>query len=60
MEFDTTSLPRGIHFVITGLNAVEQTVVNTFIVLFDNDCGIFPLLTERQTIGWIILVSEIQ
>ena len=52
-----TSLPRGLQLVITGLNKNEETVVNTYIILYTNDCGIFPILTEGQTAGWTIFVS---
>ena len=50
------SLPRGLQLVITGLNSNEETVVNTYIILYTNDCGIFPILTEGQTYGWTIFV----
>ena len=53
-----TSLPRGLQLVITGLNKNEETVVNTYIILYTNDCGIFPILTEGETAGWTIFVSS--
>lgn len=55
-SLNPTSLPRGLQLVITGLNTNEETVVNTYIILYDNDCGIFPVLTEGQTAGWTIFV----
>lgn len=51
------SLPRGLQLVITGLNSKEQSTVNTYIITYTNDCGIFPILTEGQTSGWTIFVS---
>lgn len=55
-ELNPTTLPRGIQLVTTGLNRNEDTVVNTYIILYENDCGIFPILTEGQTAGWTIFV----
>lgn len=54
---DVSALPRGLQLVITGLNNKEQSTVNTYIITYTNDCGIFPILTEGQTSGWTIFVS---
>ncbi len=51
------TLPRGFQVSIVGNNAEGQPIINTWGILYDNDCGIFPLLTEGQTIGWTIFVS---
>jgi hypothetical protein len=51
------SLPRGIQLVFIGTNALNQAVVNTFAILYSNECGIFPLLKEGEVAGWSILVS---
>ena len=54
---DVDALPRGLQLVITGLNNKEQATVQTYIITYFNDCGIFPILTEGQHIGWTIFVS---
>lgn len=51
------SLPRGIQLVFIGVNALNQAIVNTFAILYNNDCGVFPLLRVGQQAGWIIFVS---
>lgn len=51
------SLPRGLQVVFIGNNALNQAVVNTFAILYNNDCGVFPLLREGQIAGWSIFVS---
>jgi hypothetical protein len=56
---DVGSLPRGLQLVITGLNNKEQSTVQTYIITYFNDCGIFPILTEGQHIGWTIFVSAL-
>lgn len=52
------SLPRGLQLVITGLNENEESTVNTFVITYTNDCGVFPILTEGQTAGWVIFVRN--
>ena len=52
------TLPRGIQLVFIGNNALNQPVVNTFAILYNNDCGVFPLLREGQVAGWSIFVSH--
>ena len=54
---NVAALPRGLQLVITGLNNKEQSTVNTYIITYTNDCGIFPILREGQTSGWTIFVS---
>lgn len=51
------SLPRGFQVTIVGNNAANQPIVNSWTILYVNDCGIFPLLTVGQRIGWSIFVS---
>lgn len=53
------SLPRGIQVVFIGINQLNQAVVNTFAILYDNDCGVFPLLRVGQRAGWGIFVSQL-
>lgn len=54
------SLPRGLQLVITGLNNKEESTVQTYIITYTNNCGLFPILTEGQTQGWTIFVSSQQ
>ena len=51
-------LPRGFQVSITGLNANEESLVNTWVVRYTNDCGIFPLLEIGDRIGWSEFVSS--
>jgi hypothetical protein len=50
-------LPRGLQLVISGVNDKEQSVINTYIIVYTNNCGVFPVLTEGMTAGWTIFVS---
>jgi hypothetical protein len=56
-QFNPTSLPQGFQLSITGVNSQEESVVQTYIIRYNNDCGIFPVLFEGQTAGWTIFVS---
>jgi hypothetical protein len=55
---NASSIPRGFQLSITGRNAMEQTIVNNWLVTYDNDCGIFPVVTEGMVAGWTVFVSE--
>lgn len=52
-----TSIPKGIQVFLTGRNAEEQDLVNFWAIVYDNDCGVFPLLEVDQKVGWTIFVS---
>lgn len=54
---NATSVPKGIQVFLTGRNAEEQDLVNFWAIVYDNDCGVFPLLNEGQQMGWTIFVS---
>ena len=54
---NSVSLPRGIQTSINGNNALNQPLLNSWGILYDNDCGVFPLLEVGQKIGWSIFVS---
>lgn len=56
---DEVTLPRGFQVSITGLNAEEETLVNTWVIIYTNDCGIFPLLEVGEQIGWSVIVRPI-
>ena len=51
------NFPRGFQAIITATNRMHQPLVNTWGILYDNDCGIFPLLSVGQKIGWSVFVS---
>ena len=65
-EFDYTSvavdnpnfdsLIGGVQMTLNGLNQFGNPVVNTWLILFDNSCNVYPLLGEQ--IGWTEVVSS--
>lgn len=48
------NLPAALQLSITGRNANEEEFINYWLIEYDNDCGIWPLLTVGQKIGWTI------
>jgi hypothetical protein len=53
----SSDLPRGLQLAITGTNSKEESVVQTYIITYLNDCGVFPILKVGETAGWTIFVS---
>jgi hypothetical protein len=52
------NIPRGFRVTITGLNAVEETLTNQWIVVYESTCDVFPVVTAGQQIGWSVFVSS--
>jgi len=50
--------PGGIQLDIVGINIDEEPITNVWIILFENDCGIYPILDVGDRVGWTILVSS--
>ena len=51
------NVPRAIQLTISGLNDEEVQLTNSWIIYYENDCGIFPIVNQGQRIGWTIFVS---
>ena len=52
------TIPIGLQLEITGLNADNEVITNTFVIIFTNDCTIYPVLDTDSTIGWVSLVGN--
>ena len=50
-------LPGGFQMNIIGTNELDQDIQNVWIVTFTNECGIFPIFTIGEQIGWTKLVD---
>jgi hypothetical protein len=57
-NLNTSMVPRGFQMVLTGVNSLDEFIRNTWIIVYENDCGIFPILFEGQQNGWTIFVSS--
>jgi len=49
--------PGGLQLDIVGVNRNEEPITNVWIILFENNCGIYPILEVGDVVGWTILVS---
>jgi hypothetical protein len=54
-----TSIPRGFQLNLNGRNADEVAIVNTWTIVYQNDCGIFPILFEETFIGITVFVRTL-
>lgn len=54
---DPDRMPGGIQLDMVGINQEEQPITNVWVILFENDCNIFPVLEIGDTVGWTILVG---
>lgn len=50
-------LPRGLLVAVTGENADGKELVNTWVLLYTNDCDIYPVINNGMQIGWTVFVS---
>jgi len=58
-NLDDSTLPKGFQLVFEGENEAGEDLKQSSIVVYDNDCSIFPLLTVGQDFGWITFVSHV-
>jgi len=47
-------IPKGLQLSMAGRNGDEEDLVNFWLILYDNNCGVFPVVLEGQRIGWTI------
>jgi hypothetical protein len=51
--------PGGLQLNINGRNALDEFITNVWVIVFTNDCGIFPVISEGDQIGWTKFVSVV-
>jgi hypothetical protein len=49
--------PGGLQLNINGRNALDEFITNVWIITFNNECGLFPVISEGDQIGWTKFVS---
>lgn len=55
---DVTARPRGVQATIIGVDANGVEILNKWVLLFSNDCSIYPVISIGQQIGWTKFVSN--
>lgn len=53
----TLNIPRGLQVQIYGVNAADEPLLNNYVVLFNQTCSVYPILTSGKQIGWTVYVS---
>ncbi|KAL7567136.1 hypothetical protein ACA910_009463 [Epithemia clementina (nom. ined.)] len=49
---------NGLQMTLDGRNLNGDQILNTWVIVFTNECGIFPLLEAGDEIGWTEFVSS--
>lgn len=52
------TLPAALQLNMVGINQLFEPITNVWIILFDNNCGFYPILDRGDNIGWTTLVSK--
>jgi hypothetical protein len=52
-----TTVPSGLQMTLNGINRLEEPITNVWIIIFDNDCQYYPVLSIGDNIGWTTLVG---
>lgn len=53
-------IPKGLSVRLNGVNGDGEEVSNFFVILYTNECTIYPVLEDGEQIGWTKLVSRNQ
>lgn len=56
-SYDGQNVPQIFQLSLNGLNSNNETVRNSLGVVFTNECGVEPIFTEGDELGWLIFVS---
>jgi hypothetical protein len=49
--------PGGLQLNINGRNTLDEFITNVWTIIFNNKCGLFPVISEGDQIGWTKFVS---
>ena len=55
---DYLDIPRAIQINAVAVNALDEPIINVYIITFTNDCNAYPVLFEGQYAGWTRFVSK--
>jgi hypothetical protein len=53
----SSMIPGGLQMNIIGVNELDEPIQNVWIIVFNNDCGIFPIYTVGEQIGWTLMTD---
>lgn len=50
-------IPKALQLNLNGKNREGIMLINVFIVTFSNECGVYPVIQDGESVGWTIFVS---
>jgi hypothetical protein len=53
----SATIPGGLQMNIVGVNSVDQPIQNVWIIVFTSECGVFPIFTVGEQIGWTLMTD---
>lgn len=53
---EENTIKGGIQLNILGVNQLDQTIQNVFVISFSNECGV-SVVEVGDVIGWVVVVS---
>lgn len=54
-----TFYPKALQVSIVGSNVLGETLFFAGLIVYDTECGQFPLIEEGSSVGWIAFVSTL-
>lgn len=55
-----TFYPKGLQLSIVGNNVLGETLFFAGLIVFETDCGQYPLIEVGSSVGWITFVSTLK
>jgi hypothetical protein len=50
-------IPAGFQITLIGANQFDQNIQNVWIITFTNECGVFPVFSVGEQIGWTRMID---
>mmetsp|Transcript_26790 Transcript_26790/g.50106 ORF Transcript_26790/g.50106 Transcript_26790/m.50106 type:complete len:233 (+) Transcript_26790:186-884(+) len=50
-------VPKALQMTLNGRNSEGVVLLNVFIITYSNQCGIFPVIQNGESAGWVVFVS---
>jgi hypothetical protein len=53
-------IPRALQMNINGRNAEGIILLNVFIITYNNECGVVPVIKDGHSAGWVVFVRRLR
>lgn len=58
-NFSARQIPKALQLNLNARNKDGVMLINVFIIAFSNACGIFPVIQDGDSVGWVVFVSSL-